>query len=199
MPTHRLLIVFLMFSHSIWAQTPDSPEMELPQTMAQATALRERATQMSKESDAIFASEQEACYQKFLVNSCLDSAKKRHTQITIEARKLDSAGRDFQREAKRADVEAKEAKRASDFSVRDAEQKVQADAYHEKEAAKAAARKEKIAAKARKAEAGRQKTAAEQAKRQAKQQKRALKDAERAAKKTGGAEKPAVKTPEPAI
>ena len=179
----RLLIVFLLFSHSIWAQTPaTTPETETPKTLEQATAQRERAAQMRKDSDALYASEQEECYKKFLVNSCLDSAKKRHARTTIEARKLDSAGRDFQREAKRAEVEAKEAKRATDLSARAAEQNAQAETYRAEEAAKAAARKEKIAAKARKAEAGRQKTAAEQAKRQAKQQKRAQKDAEQAAK-----------------
>ena len=183
MHIRRLLIVVLLFSHSIWAQTQaTTPETEIPQTLEQATAQRERAAQMRKESDALFASEQDACYKKFLVNSCLDDAKKRHMQTTIEARKLDSAGRDFQREAKRAEVEAKEAKRATDLSARAAEQKAQTETYRAEEAARAAAREEKIAAKARKAKASRQKTAAEQAKRQAKQEKRAQKDAERAAK-----------------
>ena len=42
----------------------------------------------------------------------------------IHARELDIPARDFQREAKRAEVEAKEAERAADIPSREAEQKM---------------------------------------------------------------------------
>lgn len=196
MHTRHLFLATLFFCPCLWAQTPESTPNEpaAPQTLEQANALRERAKQMEKEADALYESDQTACYQKFLVNSCLDDAKKRHTQSRLEARKLDAAGRDFQRAAKRADAEAKETKRAADLQARVAEQKAQGEAYRDEEAARAAARQEKLAKKARQAEEGRRKTAEEQAKRQAKEEKRAKKDAERAAKKAQDAEKSAAKT-----
>ena len=196
MHTRHLFLATLFFCPCLWAQTPESTPNEpaAPQTLEQANALRERAKQMEKEADALYESDQTACYQKFLVNSCLDDAKKRHLQSRLEARKLDAAGRDFQRAAKRADAEAKEAKRAADLQARAAEQKAQGEAYRDEEAARAAARQEKLAKKARQAEEGRRKTAEEQAKRQAKEEKRAKKDAERAAKKAQDAEKSAAKT-----
>jgi len=196
MHIRSLILTSLLISHSLWAQTPaTNPEPEIPQTLEQAAAQRARAAQMVRDSDKVFAAEQEACYKKFLVNSCLDDAKKRHTQTAIDAQNLDAPARDFQREAKRADVEAKEAQGAADQPAREADQKAKAESYRADEAAKAADREKKIAAKAQKAEEGRQKTAAEQAKRQAKLEKRAKQDAERAAKKAEDAAKAAAKVP----
>ena len=200
MTIRRLFPILFIVSHPLWAQTPESAPTEpaAPQTLDQANTLRERAKQMDKEADALYEAEQAECYQKFLVNSCLDDAKKRHLQARLEARKLDATGRDFQRAAKRADAEAKETKRAADLQARATEQKAQGEAYRNEEAARAAAREEKLAKKARQAEEGRRKTAEEQAKRQAKEEKRAKKDAERAAKKAQEAEKSAAKTAGPA-
>ena len=195
MRTRHLILTALFFCPALWAQTPAAnvSDNEAPQTIEQANAMRERAKQMNKEADAVLESDQAECYKKFLVNSCLDDAKKRHLQTTLEARKIDAAGRDFQREAKRTESEAKEAKRATDLEARAAEQKAQSEAYRADEAARAAARQAKLAKKAQQAEAGRKKTAEEQAKRQAKEEKRAKKDAERAAKKAREAEKSAAK------
>ena len=195
MPIRRLFPILFIASQPLWAQTPESTSTEpaAPQTLEQANALRERAKQMDKKADTLYKADQTECYKKFLVNSCLDDAKKRHLQTRLEARKLDAAGRDFQRAAKRADAEAKEAKRAADLQARTSEQKAQGETYRDEEAARAAARQEKLAKKARQAEEGRRKTAEEQAKRQAKEEKRAKKDAKRAAKKAREAEKSAAK------
>ena len=195
-----LFLVSLFASHALWAQTPEATPSpaEAPQTLEQANAIRERAKQMNRDADALYESEQADCYQKFLVNKCLDEAKKRHLEATLEARKIDSAGRDFQRAAKRSEVDAKEAKRAADLEARAAEQKAQSEAYRAEEAAKAAARQQKLAKKAQQAEAGRKKSAEEQAKREAKEEKRAKRDAEIAAKKQREAEKNAAKAATPA-
>lgn len=119
------------------------------------------------------------CHTRFLVNDCLAAAKKRYTATIIEARKLDQPARDFQREAKRQEIEAKEAQRLADQPRREAGQQESAERFHAEEAAKTAAREQKLAAKAAKAEEGRRREAARQAKRQAKQEKRAQQDAER--------------------
>lgn len=190
MPIRSVLLIALLIANPVWAQGPD---VEIPQTLEQAADQRARAKQLVAESDARYAAEQQACYSKFLVNSCLDEARKRHTQALIDARNLDIPARDFQREAKRADVEAKEAQRAADRPLREAEQQAQGESYRAEEAAKAAEREKKIAAKAQKAAEGRQKTAAEQARRQAKQEQRAKDDAARAAKKADEAARKAAK------
>lgn len=177
------LAVLLLISAPLRAQTStETNAPEVPQTLGQAAAQRARAAQLSREADQRYAAEQEACYKKILVNSCLADAKKSHTQAVIESRKLDAPARDFQREAKRADVDAKETQRAADRPQREAEQKTQAETYRSDEAAKAAEREKKIADKDQKAAAGHQKLAAERAKRQAKLDQRAKKIAARTAK-----------------
>ena len=173
------LIALLAISPSLWAQTP----ADVPQTLEQANAQRERAAQMSRDADQRYANEQAECYKKILVNGCLADAKKRQTQATIESRNLDAPARDFQREAHRAEVAAKEAQRAADNASRETEQKTQAEQHSVDEAAKAAEREKKIADKEQKAIEGRQKLEAEQAKRQAKLANRAKQEAERAAKR----------------
>ncbi len=184
MPARILLLGALLFSHCLWAQAPAAaPAAEKPQTLEEAAQQRARAEQMRKDAEKRYSADAAECYKKFLVNACLDKAKKAHTQTILDARKIDDPAREFQREAKRADVEAKEAQRTADLPRRTAEQQQQAENYRVDEAAKAAERETKAAAKARQAEAGREKAAAQQAKREAKQQQRAKKDAERAEKK----------------
>ena len=187
----RFVLLPLLLSPLIaplaWAQTDQAPGIPTPTTLEEAQTQRERAAQMRDESEQRLTSEQAACYQKFLVNSCLSDAKKRYTQSQIDARNWDAPARDFQREAKRADVSAKETQREADRPQREADEQQKAETYRADEAAKTAARDQKIAAKAEKAAKGRQKIAADQAKHQAKLDKRVKQDAERAAKKASKA------------
>jgi len=184
LPVRTLLVGALLLSPCLWAQAPAvAPAEEKPQTLEQAAQQRARAGQMRKDADNRYTADAAACYKKFLVNACLDDAKKAHTKTILEARRVDTPARDFQREAKRADAVAKDAQRAADAPRHAAEQQQQAEDYRAEEAAKAAEREKKKEAKDRQAEKGREKAAAEQARREAKQQQRARKDAERAAKK----------------
>ena len=183
-----LLAGSLLFSATLRAQV--APTVPTPQTIEEANAQRARAKQMHDAAETNFLVEQDACYDKFQVSSCLEQAKKRRTQALIDARNLDIPAREFQREAKRAEIDAKEKKRADDAPERAAEQRQQAAEFRAEEAAKAAEREKKIAEKARQAAEGRQKTAAEQADRQEKEQQRAKRDAERAANKAQEAAKP---------
>lgn len=176
------LLVSLVMSGAAWADEL-APAPEIPQTLEQASAQRARAAAMRDEAERRHEAEKNACYSKFLVNDCLADAKKRYTATIVEARRLDQPARDFEREARRRDVEAEEAQRLADQPAREAEQKASAERFRAEEAAKASARQQKLAEKARQAEEGRQKTAAEQARRQAKLEKRARQDAEREAKK----------------
>ena len=165
----------------------------VPKNLDEAAAQRAQATQLRTEADRLYETEQAGCYEKFLVNRCLDDARKRHTQSLIDARNLDTPARHFQEEAHRADVEAKDAQRAADAESREKDQQEKGETYRADEAQKAAVREQKVADKAAQAEAGRQKMAADQAKYQARLQKHAQKiaDAEAKRKKKEAKQKPA--------
>ena len=128
--TGALLVGSLLFSATLRAQAPS------PQTLEEANAQRARAEQMRDAAERNFLVEQDACYDKFQVSSCIDSAKKRRTQALIDARNFDIPAREFQREAKRAEVDAKEQKRDVDAPRRAAEQQQQAAEFRAEETAK---------------------------------------------------------------
>lgn len=188
-----LLVFSLSIACAVWADEAPPTAPEVPRTLEQSVAQRERARATRAAAEERYEAEQNSCYGKFLVNSCLADAKRRYTESVIEARKLDQPAIEFEREERRRELEAKEAQRAADQPVRQAEEKESAERFRAEQAAKLAQREAKLADKARQAEEGRRKTAAEQAKRQAKMAKRARQDAEREAKKAAtGAARPAV-------
>lgn len=186
----HLSVLFLLLSPWSYAQAADAPQ---PTTLEEAAAQRKQADEMRKAAEALFAEEQSACYKKFLVNGCLEDAKKKRTQSMIEARKFEAPARDFEREAHRAEVDAKAAQRAIELPKREADQAEQGDAYQTEEAAKAAEREKKLADKEAQAAKGRQKTAEEQAKRKAKLEERNRMLAEKAAKRAQEEAKAAAK------
>lgn len=179
----RLIPALMLFASTmLYAQT-EAPSAPVPQTMEQADAQRQKAETMRKDAEKRHQAEQAACYQKILVNACLDDAKKRYTNTMIEARKLDAPARDFQRETRRTEVEGEKAQRDAERPVREAEQKEKAEQYRTTEAEKAAAREQKQLEKEQKAAENRQKLADERAKRKVKEEKRAKKQAEQIEKK----------------
>ena len=169
---------------SAWA-APEAGKapVEVPRTLEQADAQRERAKAMKQAAEEQLLVDQDACYKKVLVSGCLKDAKARYMATVIEARNLDIPARAFQRDAKRADVEAKEAKRAAERPKHEAEQREQAAEFRSTEATRAAERERKIAEKAEQAAQYRQKAAAEDKARQERLAEREKRDAERAAKK----------------
>jgi hypothetical protein len=185
---HRcgLLIILAVIVQSAGAQTPEPTALPV-MSLEEAHALRVRAEAMKSEAQERYANEQNACYKKFLVNDCLESAKTRQMESMLKARELDQTGREVERAAHRRAVEAKEAAHAAELSPREAEQQAQAERYRSAEAGKAAERERKLADKARQAEEGRRRTAAEQGARRQKLEQRAKEDAERAAKKAAEA------------
>jgi len=145
----RWLVVSLSISCAVWAEV--SPP--LPQTLEEAGAQRQKAASMRAEAERRHEAEQKNCYTRFLVNDCLAAAKKRYTATIIEARQLDQPARDFERAAKRQEVEAKEAQRLADQPRREAGQQESAERFRAEEAAQTAAREQKLATKAAKAAA----------------------------------------------
>jgi colicin import membrane protein len=186
MHIRNLLAACLIVAPAAWAQMP-TPASAAPLSLEEAHAVRVRAEAMKAEAERRYAADQAACYQKFLVNDCLDAVRVPYTKAMIEARELDKTGRDVEREARRQELDAKDAARAAEAPQRAAEQQAEAERYRAEEAAKAAERQRKLADKAKQAEEGRRQAAAEQAARQEKLAKRAREDAERAAKKAAAA------------
>ena len=178
----RYLPFLVLLSCSALAVEP-APAVPQPTTLEAAAAQRQEADRMRKSAEDLFAAEQAACYKKFLVNDCLEDAKKRRTQSMIDARNLEAPARDFEREAHRTEVEGKAAQRAAGMPQRELEQKAQGDAFRAEEATRAAEREKKLADKEAQAAKGRQKAAEEQAKRKAKLEKRRKKIEESAAKR----------------
>ena len=83
----RYLPFLVLLSCSALAVEP-APAVPQPTTLEAAAAQRQEADRMRKSAEDLFAAEQAACYKKFLVNDCLEDAKKRRTQSMIDARNL---------------------------------------------------------------------------------------------------------------
>lgn len=194
MLAQSLLMVLITTSSVVWATEASSPP--LPRTPEEAAAQKARAGELRTEADRRLSADEATCQTKLLVADCLSAARKRHTALVVEARKLEQPAREVEREARRQDLAAKQAQRTAEQNARAAEDKERAERYRAEEAAKASERERKLAEKATKAEEGRRKTAEEQARRQARQERRARKDAERQAKKAAReANKPAASPP----
>ena len=179
----RFFAALLLFASScLWSQEAASPR-PVTQTLEHADTQRQHAERLRKDADKRYADEQAACYSKFLVNSCLSDAKKRHTATMVEARQLELSAREFQREATRSDVEAEKSRREAERPARESEQQEQAERYRAEEAAKATGRAEMQRDKERKVTENRNKLAEEHARRQAREEQRARKNAEKMAKK----------------
>ena len=73
-----VLAVLMYLSAAAWAEAP-LPPPDVPQTLEQAAAQRQRASAMRAEAERRHLADQDRCYTKFLVNDCLAAAKKRYT------------------------------------------------------------------------------------------------------------------------
>ena len=141
-----LCAVTLAICPTVLAQTPAEPKPL--KTLEEAAAQREQASRLRDAAEETHKLESAACYKKILVNDCLAGAKQRYTKSIIEARDLDTPARDFQREVRRADIEAKAAQRAADQAQRKQKQQADAEAYRAEQAAKNAKRDKKLAERA---------------------------------------------------
>lgn len=177
MSIRNMFALALLAASGVWAQVPDAP-----QSQDEASARRARAEAMRGDAGRALAAEQAACRERFLVNDCLEKAQKAHTRKMIEARTLEQGARDYERAAKRREVEAGEAARAAELSGRAAAQEADGERHRAEEARRAEARERKLAEKEAQAAEGRRQMAAEQAARKARLEARARKDAARAAR-----------------
>lgn len=158
-------------------------DAEKRQKLARASALKEEGGRMEAAADAKYKADKEACYKKFLAASCLDEAKRVHTQSTREASRKTLEGGELERDVKRSEVAVHDAKRAAEAPQRAADQKAQAEAFRETEAKKADAREAKAAEKQQQAADGRKKRAEDMARHEKKMKENAEKQAKAAEKR----------------
>lgn len=182
----RLLLCSLSLVLSGLACAADVVPMsaaEKQQKLARAAALKEESARIEREADARYRAEQKACYEKFLAASCLEEAKKQHTQASREASRRGIEGGELEREVRRNEVAVRDAQRAAEAPKRVAEQQAQGEAFRDTEAKKADARAAKIAEKQKQAAEGRKQRAEDQARQERKLKEHAEKQAKAAEKR----------------
>ena len=93
----RFIALLLCLLSSLAAAQVDSrpyAEAERAQRAERARVLNSEAAAEQKAADATLKAENEACYKKFQVSSCLEDAKKKHIAATREAQRKElEAGR----------------------------------------------------------------------------------------------------------
>jgi hypothetical protein len=81
------------------------PDAETP--TQRATRLKAEGQALRKEAEATFVATEPVCYKKFLVNRCIDNAKKQRLDTILRARELEAEARRLElAERKRAVAEA---------------------------------------------------------------------------------------------
>jgi hypothetical protein len=125
----RLLAALIIsLTGTAWAQSAvEFAPGEREQIDTKAHALRQQAESMRHEADKQQKIEHDACWKKFLVNSCMDDAKQRRTERIIEARKVEQEARDLERGLRQREAEIRAARWAEEQPRKDAEAAARAE------------------------------------------------------------------------
>jgi colicin import membrane protein len=116
-----LLLLLILLAGTAAAQQPENPAPDDRITrLDRAQRLHNEAAAIREESDRHHLAAQTECWKKFLVNACLDDARKAHMEETVKARALDKEAREIEREVKRQDIAAREAKRMEEAPAKEA-------------------------------------------------------------------------------
>lgn len=99
---------------------PPLSEAERQAIRVQSDALKQQAKDKRTAADKQRATDKAACYQRFLVNSCLEAADARHLKESQESKKLETEGNRLQRELK-AREHAEEAAKAPSAARQEAD------------------------------------------------------------------------------
>lgn len=99
------------------ARAEDLPLLEdgeKARLLGQAQQLEEEAATMKNGAETKFTQDQDACYQKFLVNACISDAKKERVKVIQVAREKEAQARAIRREANARDLATQSARKAAD-------------------------------------------------------------------------------------
>lgn len=99
-----------------WAQVPLGDE-ERQALQVQAEGLQRQASELQAQADQRLPQDQAACYQKLMVNACIEEAETRHRQAILEAHRLHAQGNDVLREIRTRDAAAKQSGQPSQAAV----------------------------------------------------------------------------------
>jgi len=114
--------IFLFFAAPLFAQDQQFiGEEEKNELLGKARAMRDEASAIRDKANREYAASEKACWQKFLVTSCLDEARRAQRQDVERARKIEHEARDIERDVKKRDVATREAKRIEEAPRRQAE------------------------------------------------------------------------------
>lgn len=102
-------------------------EEERRELLERARSLREEASAKRQEADQRFAAENDACWKKFLVTSCMDDAKMRRVERVKEARKVEQEARNIEHDVREREVAMREARWGIDNPRREAEAAARAE------------------------------------------------------------------------
>lgn len=100
-------------------QAADTPEPDDKSRLEeQARRLHEEADAIRLAADARHAEAKKACWQKFLVNACVEDVTRAMQDEKIRANNLDKEARGIERELKQREIAAKDARRAERDATR---------------------------------------------------------------------------------
>ena len=86
-----VLLAALLLPAPLWAQGDDAAQREAERARAEALEAEGRA--MRAEAEATYEATVPGCYEKFMVNRCIDQAKKRRLETIQRARELEAESR----------------------------------------------------------------------------------------------------------
>jgi colicin import membrane protein len=160
----------------------DAQQADWEERLARAGELQRAGAARKDEAEKAYAERLPACYEKFLVNRCLEKVHAEKLEAVRDGRRIENEGKALERQVKKEQLSARDLQQAAEASQREAELKA-------READTAAAREQaaqteaaKRADQARKAEEGARRKAAEAAQFQQKQAEHAARVAEQKAK-----------------
>lgn len=100
---------------------------ERQQLLERARALRGQASAKRQDADQRYAAENDACWKKFLVTSCMDDAKMRRVERVKEARLIEREARDIEHDVREREVATREMRWGIDNPRREAEAAARAE------------------------------------------------------------------------
>lgn len=155
------VVAGLIFAVMAWPAVAEPSDQE--ERLRRAASLQAAAGQRQQAADAEFAEQSAACQKKFMVNACIDKARKAHLAETKAVRKMEIEASALEREVKREQIRERDARVAAEAERRKTElpaRQEQLDAAREADAQR---RQQRLQDKAAKAEAGARRKAEEAA------------------------------------
>ncbi|MDO8932328.1 MAG: hypothetical protein Q7U97_08045 [Rhodocyclaceae bacterium] len=125
----RILMVTAIFWAGIACAQDGAPlsDAEKQQLQERAQSLHEKADALRAEAEELVATANKACWEKFLVNRCIDNAKKERQEKLVTVRALEKEARDIERSLRKRNFAEHEAKMAAEAPQRAADAAAQAE------------------------------------------------------------------------